>query len=252
MNMVNGSSALTHPMPASNPSNRPATSLPPTRPPPAMPQIMNPSPAMAQAQPDIIASPKKDSEDHSDKGLAEAGPQEPPTPSGASGAPFLAQPDVGSSRNSDFRPDMGHYNLVVVREKDIATRPKDVQDALKHSPSGKLPLNRESFYLTTHRLAEKAGVPAHARGSIIVKADALGKPLQPLASFAYNTMTEEKAEGQIDKQANAIIRTLAGSTTVLVIVVVILAVMLYKAYSKKYKKDAHELSRSERRRERRH
>jgi hypothetical protein len=250
VNMMNGGSAL-GPLSYQKPAG---SSVPPpmprtTQPPGGITGTPRQS-LVRQAQPDIIPTPQNTApaaaETGGDMGVAEAGPDPkedgkergPHSNTGANKVPELAEPDVGSARESDFRPDLGKYNLVVVRDKDIATRPEHVREGLKHSPSGKLPLSRETFYLTTHRLAEKAGVPPHAKGSVMIKADALGRPVQPLASFAMANGHHEKAEGEAeDKQTNMLMKTLAGSTTLLVIVVVILAVMLYKAKTKKYKAD---------------
>lgn len=88
--------------------------------------------------------------------------------------------EVSTNNNGDYRPDLGEYNLVLVKDKDVPDESQyDPRGKLKYFPKGHLMGTNETFYIVTHRFADRAGINAVNRGYITVKADSRGHPLHP-------------------------------------------------------------------------
>lgn len=115
-----------------------------------------------------------------------------------------ASPVAGTNDNADYRPDLGEYNLIIVKDKDIPdTAGYNPRSLLKYFPKGKLMGTHETFYLVTHRFADRAGINSELRGNLTVKADSRGRPSNPFtasrggAGGFGDARTMEKAEGSL-------------------------------------------------------
>lgn len=98
----------------------------------------------------------------------------------AADADAIAQ--AGTSGDSDFRTDLSEYHLVLVRDKDVPnTAGFDPRNKLKWFPRGRLPGSSETFYMVTHRFADKANINAEYRGDVVIQANSRGEPRCPLA-----------------------------------------------------------------------
>lgn len=92
---------------------------------------------------------------------------------------------AGDQEDSDFRPDLSQYQLVLVRDKDVPdTSGYNPRAKLKFFPKGNLPHSSETFYLVTHRFADRAGISSEARGQLVIKSDSRGRPRHPLMAEA--------------------------------------------------------------------
>jgi hypothetical protein len=88
---------------------------------------------------------------------------------------------VGTFDGADYRPDIGEYNLVLVKDKDVPeTSEYNARGKLRFFPKGTLMGTNETFYMVTHRFADRAGINSNVRGSFVIKADSRGRPSHPL------------------------------------------------------------------------
>lgn len=138
--------------------------------------------------------------------------------------------EAGAADDMDYRPDLSEYQLLVVKDKDIPDiTGYNPRAKLKFFPKGNLPGSNETFYLVTHRFADRAGVMAENRGQLTIKSDSTGRPQHPLraetgaAGGGGNYRTQEKAEGTDKAAANPIS---TANIIILIIVGLMLAVLL--------------------------
>ena len=109
----------------------------------------------------------------------------------------------GTGNNDDFRTDLSQYRLVVVKEKDVPdVAGYNPHAKLKYYPKGVLPGSNETFYLVTHKFADKAGINEIHRGYINIKADALGQPTYPLMAYINKLGLPRKTETQTGAPTN--------------------------------------------------
>lgn len=88
---------------------------------------------------------------------------------------------VGTDGSADYRPDLGEYNLVIVKDKDIPDNSGyNPRAMLRFFPKGHLMGSNETFYVVTHRFADRAGINESFRGDLVLKADSRGRPSHPL------------------------------------------------------------------------
>lgn len=161
--------------------------------------------------------------------------EQPPEPKGAKqNGNRDAFPVAGTNDNADYRTDLGEYNLVIVKDKDIPdTAGYNPRSLLQYFPKGKLMGSHETFYIVTHRFADRAGINSELRGNLTVKTDSRGRPSNPFtapqggAGGAGDYRTTEKAEGS---PATGLVSLFAIG-----IFVLLLVVLLFKGGINMYK-----------------
>ena len=163
------------------------------------------------------------------------GKKQPPPPRNTVNPP--ADRDVtaeaGASDDMDFRPDLSEYQLIVVKDKDVPNNTGyNPRAKLKFFPKGHMPGTNETFYLVTHRFADRAGIMAAKRGQLTVKSDSRGFPQAPLraemggagGTGTFRTSKDkENADGTTDPadSQKTIVAGLVAAIAVLVLVVYI-------------------------------
>lgn len=157
-------------------------------------------------------------------------PLPPPKPS-ETNAP--AQRDTlaeaGAGDGMDFRTDMSEYQLIVVKDKHIPdVTGYNPRAKLKFFPKGNMPGSNETFYLVTHRFADRAGIMAEHRGQITIKSDSQGRPQAPLraeagAAGGAGVFRKEMAGGTTD---SAVDKTTMDKIKILLIAIAVLFVFI--------------------------
>lgn len=142
-----------------------------------------------------------------------------------------ATPNAGTGSESDFRTDLSEYHLVVVKDKDVPnTAGYNPREKLKWFPRGRLPGSGETFYVVTHRFADRANINSEFRGDVVVHSDSTGHPRAPLAVGA-----EMSASGGSENFTGTPMPfVFPTSTWVAVIVITLLVVYIIVL---KYRKD---------------
>lgn len=138
-------------------------------------------------------------------------------------------PEIGSNDSADFRPDLSEYHLVLVRDKDVPnTAGYDPRSKLKNFPRGTLPGSNETFYMVTHRFADRAGVNGNMRGNIVIHASSTGQPRAPLNANGKDGTERMEGEG-------GTVTTVASqfTTATWIAIVVIAALVVYIIVMKK-------------------
>lgn len=137
---------------------------------------------------------------------------------------------TGTSGDSDFRTDLSEYHLVVVRDKDVPnTAGYDPRGKLKWFPRGHLPGGGETFYLVTHRFADRANINAEFRGDVVISANTRGIPRPPLAAEKHkDEPRDESATG-----TPAAFTNFPMSTWIAVVIIAILVVYIIMMKNKR-------------------
>ncbi len=138
--------------------------------------------------------------------------------------------EAGARDDADYRPDLGEYQLVIVRDKDVPnTTGYNPRQKLHFFPKGNLPGSRETFYLVTHRFADRAGINAEKRGQLTVRADSRGRPLHPLMAESGKS-GREMAEGETSSEGEE--KGMFSSNTIMIIAIAVIIIFVYLAFLK--------------------
>lgn len=147
-------------------------------------------------------------------------PAEPPPPVANPGVDEMndVMPQAGTGTQADFRTDLSEYHLVLVRDKDVPNSAGyDPRNKLRFFPKGRLPGSSETFYVVTHRFADRAGINAEFRGDVVVAANSAGAPRPPFGTSSH----AEKSEGQQQPSVTQFLLSPIGVMVVLLTMVLL-------------------------------